>query len=81
MTLPRGATPVDFAYAVHSDIGDTCVAARVDNRLAPLSLPLTTGQTVEVITAPGARPNPGWLDFVVTARARAKIRHYLKDQQ
>jgi len=81
LTLPRGATPVDFAYAVHSDIGDTCVAARVDNRLAPLSLPLTTGQTVEVVTAPGARPNPGWLDFVVTARARAKIRHYLKDQQ
>ncbi|PQA41136.1 bifunctional GTP diphosphokinase/guanosine-3',5'-bis pyrophosphate 3'-pyrophosphohydrolase [Amnimonas aquatica] len=81
LTLPRGATPVDFAYAVHSDIGDTCVAARVDNRLAPLSLPLTTGQTVEIVTAPGARPNPGWLDFVVTSRARAKIRHYLKDQQ
>ncbi len=81
MTLPRGATPVDFAYAVHSDIGDTCVAARVDNRLAPLSLPLTTGQTVDIVTAPGARPNPGWLDFVVTGRARAKIRHYLKDQQ
>ncbi len=81
MTLPRGSTPVDFAYAVHSDIGDTCVAARVDNRLAPLSLPLTTGQTVEIVTAPGARPNPGWLDFVVTGRARAKIRHYLKDQQ
>lgn len=81
MTLPRGATPVDFAYAVHSDVGDTCVAARVDNRLAPLSLPLLTGQTVEIVTAPGARPNPGWLDFVVTSRARAKIRHFLKDQQ
>ncbi len=81
MTLPRGATPVDFAYAVHSDIGDTCVAARVDNRLAPLSLPLTTGQTVEIIAAPGARPNPSWLDFVITSKARAKIRHYLKDQQ
>ena len=81
MTLPRGATPVDFAYAVHSDVGDTCVAARVDNRLAPLSLPLMTGQTVEIVTAPGARPNPGWLDFVVTSRARAKIRHFLKDQQ
>lgn len=81
MTLPRGATPVDFAYAVHSDVGDTCVAARVDNRLAPLSLPLGNGQTVEIVTAPGARPNPAWLDFVVTSRARAKIRHYLKDQQ
>jgi guanosine-3',5'-bis(diphosphate) 3'-pyrophosphohydrolase len=81
MTLPRGATPVDFAYAVHSDIGDTCVAARIDNRLAPLSLPLTTGQTVEIIAAPGARPNPSWLDFVITSKARAKIRHYLKDQQ
>ena len=81
MTLPRGSTPVDFAYAVHSDVGDTCVAARVDNRLAPLSLPLLTGQTVEIVTAPGARPNPGWLDFVVTSRARAKIRHFLKDQQ
>lgn len=81
MTLPRGATPVDFAYAVHSDVGDTCVAARVDNRLAPLSLPLTTGQTVEIITAPGARPNPSWLDFVITSKARAKIRHFLKDQQ
>ena len=81
MTLPRGATPVDFAYAVHSDIGDTCVAARVDNRLAPLSLPLTTGQTVEIIAAPGARPNPSWLDFVITSKARAKIRHFLKDQQ
>ncbi|MEO6698130.1 MAG: bifunctional (p)ppGpp synthetase/guanosine-3',5'-bis(diphosphate) 3'-pyrophosphohydrolase [Paraperlucidibaca sp.] len=81
MTLPRGATPVDFAYAVHSDIGDTCVAARVDNRLAPLSLALTTGQTVEIIIAPGARPNPSWLDFVITSKARAKIRHFLKDQQ
>lgn len=81
MTLPRGATPVDFAYAVHSDIGDTCVAARIDNRLAPLSLPLTTGQTVEIIAAPGARPNPSWLDFVITSKARAKIRHFLKDQQ
>ena len=81
MTLPRGATSVDFAYAVHSDVGDTCVAARVDNRLAPLSLPLTTGQTVEIITAPGACPNPSWLDFVITSKARAKIRHFLKDQQ
>ncbi len=81
LTLPKGATPVDFAYAVHSDVGNSCVAARVDGRLAPLSLPLLTGQTVEVISAPGAMPNPHWLNFVITSKARANIRSYLKDQQ
>lgn len=81
LTLPQAATAVDFAYAVHSDVGNTCVAARIDNRLAPLSLPLQSGQTVEIITAPGARPNPTWLNFVVTSKARANIRHFLKDQQ
>ncbi len=81
LTLPVGATPVDFAYAVHTDIGNTCVAARVDNRLTPLSLTLTTGQTVEIVTAPGARPNPSWLNFVITSKARSSIRHFLKDQQ
>ncbi len=81
LTLPVGATAVDFAYAVHTDVGNTCVAARVDNRLAPLSLPLHTGQTVEIITAPGARPNPAWLNFVITSKARSSIRHFLKDQQ
>jgi len=80
-TLPMGATAVDFAYAVHTDVGNTCVAARVDNRLAPLSLPLTTGQTVDIVTAPGARPNPAWLNFVITSKARTNIRHFLKDQQ
>ncbi len=79
MELPRGATLVDFAYAVHSDIGDTCLAARVDKRLMPLRTPLQTGQTVDIITAPGARPNPAWLDFVVTAKARSAIRHALKN--
>ncbi len=78
MELPRGATAVDFAYAVHSDIGDSCIAAMVDHRLTPLRTPLDTGQTVEIITAPVARPNPAWLDFVVTAKARAAIRHSLK---
>ncbi|PWG64799.1 bifunctional GTP diphosphokinase/guanosine-3',5'-bis pyrophosphate 3'-pyrophosphohydrolase [Sediminicurvatus halobius] len=78
MELPKGATVVDFAYAVHSDIGDSCIAAMVDHRLAPLRTPLETGQTVEIITAPVARPNPAWLDFVVTAKARAAIRHSLK---
>ncbi|MDQ8038312.1 MAG: bifunctional GTP diphosphokinase/guanosine-3',5'-bis pyrophosphate 3'-pyrophosphohydrolase [Pedobacter sp.] len=81
LTLPVGATPVDFAYAVHTDVGNTCVAARVDNRLTPLSLALTTGQTVEIVTAPGARPNPAWLNFVITSKARTSIRHFLKDQQ
>jgi len=79
--LPAGATPVDFAYAIHSDIGNTCVAIRLDKRLAPLSTPLTSGQQVEVITAPGAQPNPAWLNFVVTGRARSRIKHYLKKQQ
>ena len=76
--LPRGATIVDFAYAIHSDVGNTCVAAKIDRRLAPLRTVLTTGQTVEAIITPTARPNPAWLNFVVTAKARASIRHYLK---
>jgi len=79
--LPRGATAVDFAYAIHSDVGNTCVGARVDRRLVPLRTPLATGQTVEVIITPTARPNPAWLNFVVTAKARASIRHYLKHLQ
>ncbi|AGM40390.1 (p)ppGpp synthetase I SpoT/RelA [Spiribacter salinus M19-40] len=78
MELPKGATVVDFAYAVHSDIGDACIAANIDHRLAPLRSPLETGQTVEIITAPVARPNPAWLDFAVTAKARTAIRHSLK---
>jgi len=78
MELPRGATVVDFAYAVHSDIGDSCIAAMIDHRLVPLRTVLNTGQTVEIITAPGARPNPAWLDFVVTAKARSAIRNFLK---
>jgi guanosine-3',5'-bis(diphosphate) 3'-pyrophosphohydrolase len=79
MKLPRGATAVDFAYTVHTDVGNTCVAAKIDRRLAPLRSPLSNGQTVEIITAPGARPNPAWLSFVVTGKARANIRHYLKN--
>ncbi len=79
--LPHGATAVDFAYAIHSDVGNTCVGAKIDRRLAPLRTPLTTGQTVEVIITPTARPNPAWLNFVVTAKARASIRHYLKHLQ
>ncbi len=79
--LPRGATAVDFAYAIHSDVGNTCVAVKIDRRLAPLSTVLQSGQTVEVITAATGRPNPNWLDFVVTGKARAAIRHYLKNQR
>lgn len=81
MELPKGATAVDFAYAVHSDIGDACIAANIDNRLAPLRTPLENGQTVEVIVSPIARPNPAWLDFVVTAKARTAIRQSLKRLQ
>jgi RelA/SpoT family (p)ppGpp synthetase len=75
--LPRGATVVDFAYAIHSDVGNTCVGAKVDFRFVPLRTHLITGQTVEVILSPTARPDPAWLSFVVTAKARASIRHYL----
>ncbi|HIP67140.1 MAG TPA: RelA/SpoT family protein [Chromatiales bacterium] len=78
MTLPRGATGVDFAYAVHTDIGDSCVAVRVDKKILPPSEILENGQTVEVITEPGAYPNPAWLNFIVTARARSSIRHRLR---
>jgi len=77
--LPRGAAIVDFAYAVHTDIGNSCVSARVDKCLAPLQTKLENGQTVEVITAEWARPNPLWLKFVVTAKARAAIRAYLRN--
>ncbi|MGG2143006.1 bifunctional GTP diphosphokinase/guanosine-3',5'-bis pyrophosphate 3'-pyrophosphohydrolase [Symbiopectobacterium sp. RP] len=77
--LPAGATPVDFSYAVHTDIGHACVGARVDRQPYPLSQSLSSGQTVEIITAPGARPNAAWLNFVVSSRARAKIRQMLKN--
>ncbi len=78
LRLPSGATVVDFAYAVHTDIGNRCVAAKVDRRLTPLRTVLRNGQTVEIITAKGAMPNPSWVNFVVTAKARGAIRHYLK---
>jgi len=77
--LPRGSTAVDFAYAVHTDVGNACVAAKIDRRLVPLRTPLENGQTVEIITSPSGRPNPAWLNFVMTAKARANVRHYLKN--
>ena len=79
MEMPRGATAVDFAYAVHTDIGNSCVAVKIDRRLAPLRTPLWNGQHVEIVTAPNARPNPAWLNFVITAKARSNIRHFLKN--
>jgi RelA/SpoT family (p)ppGpp synthetase len=78
LRLPRGATVVDFAYAVHTDVGNRCVAAKIDRRLTPLRTVLRNGQTVQIITAKGAQPNPSWVNFVVTAKARSAIRHYLK---
>ncbi|SMY37037.1 Guanosine-3',5'-bis(diphosphate) 3'-pyrophosphohydrolase [Photobacterium malacitanum] len=76
--LPVGATAVDFAYAVHTDIGNTCVGSRVDRQPYPLSKPLKNGQTIDIICAPGARPNAAWLNYVVTSRARTKVRQVLK---
>ena len=79
--LPRGSTVVDFAYAVHTDVGNTCVAARIDNRMSPLSSRLYNSQTIEVISSDVSRPHPSWLDFVITAKARTNIRHFLKSLQ
>jgi GTP pyrophosphokinase len=79
--LPRGATVVDFAYAVHTDVGNTCVAARIDYQMSPLSSRLYNGQTIEIICSEASRPHPSWLDFVNTAKARTNIRHFLKSLQ
>jgi GTP diphosphokinase / guanosine-3',5'-bis(diphosphate) 3'-diphosphatase len=81
LSLPRNATVLDFAYAVHTDVGDHAVAARVDKKLVPLRMRLASGQSVEIITAPSASPSPGWLEFVVSSKARTAIRHYLKHLQ
>ena len=78
MPLPKGATTVDFAYAVHTDVGNRCVAAKIDRGLVPLRTPLQNGQTVEIVTGRGARPNPNWLSFVRTAKARTAIRNHMK---
>jgi len=79
--LPAGSTPVDFAYGVHTQVGNTCVACRINDRPAPLSQPLESGQKVKVITSEKSQPNPNWLNFVITAKARSAIRHYLKNQR
>lgn len=80
IALPEGATPVDFAYAVHTEIGDSCVSAKVNQRIVPLRSPLITGQTVQIITSRRAQPNPAWLNFVVTAKARSALRRDLRDR-
>jgi guanosine-3',5'-bis(diphosphate) 3'-pyrophosphohydrolase len=79
--LPSGSTAVDFAYGVHTEIGNTCISCRINRRLAPLSTQLESGQTVEIITAKSAQPNVAWLSFAITGKARSNIRHYLKSKQ
>jgi len=81
LSLPRGATAVDFAYFVHTDIGNRCVAAKVNSELVPLRTELRNGDRVEIITASHAKPNPGWLQYVRTGKARSNIRHFLKTMQ
>lgn len=81
LALPRGSTAVDFAYAVHTDVGNSCVAVKINNELAPLRTEMHNGDNVEIITAPLANPNPAWLNYVVTGKARSHIRHYLKTLQ
>lgn len=81
ISLPSGATPVDFAYAVHTDVGNGCIACKINGQLASLSEPLQSGSKIKIITAKDAQPNPSWLNFVKTAKARSAIRHFLKYQQ
>jgi RelA/SpoT family (p)ppGpp synthetase len=81
MSLPRGATAVDFAYAVHTDIGNKCVAAKVNGELVPLRTELRNGERIEIITTGYAKPNPAWLQYVRTGKARSNIRHFLKTMQ
>ncbi|MCV6615659.1 MAG: bifunctional GTP diphosphokinase/guanosine-3',5'-bis pyrophosphate 3'-pyrophosphohydrolase [Cellvibrionaceae bacterium] len=81
ISLPAGATAVDFAYAVHTGVGHRCVACRINERLAPLSQPLKSGEKIKIITAAGAQPNPAWLNFATSGKARSSIRHFLKNQR
>jgi len=81
MPLPKGSTTIDFAYAVHTDIGNRCVAAKIDRGLVPLRTPLQNGQAVEIVTSRGAKPNPNWLTFVRTAKARTAIRNHMKSMR
>jgi GTP pyrophosphokinase len=78
VSLPRGATAVDFAYSIHTDVGNKCVAARINNEIQPLRTELKNGDMIEIVTGPVARPNPAWLSFVRTGKARSEIRHFLR---
>src|SRR6201991_2510519 len=81
IALPRGATPVDFAYAVHSQIGDTCVGAKINGRMLPLRTQLQNGDQVEIVTSKAQTPSPTWEDFVVTGKAKARIRRFIRMQR
>jgi GTP pyrophosphokinase len=81
IALPRGATPVDFAYAVHSEIGDTCVGCKINGKIMPLRSPLSNGDQVEIVTAKGGTPSPNWDSFVVTAKARSRLRRFVRSRQ
>ncbi len=79
--LPKGSTPVDFAYAIHTDVGNTCIACKIDKQFAPLSTKISNGMTIEIVTAPGSKPNPAWLSFAVSGKARANIRSFVKNMR
>jgi GTP pyrophosphokinase len=79
--LPRGATPIDFAYAIHTEVGRTCTGARINGRMVPLRTPIQNGDVVEVLTSPNAHPSRDWLNFIVTTKARSSIRHWVAEQQ
>jgi guanosine-3',5'-bis(diphosphate) 3'-pyrophosphohydrolase len=79
--LPRGATPIDFAYAIHSEVGDTCTGAKINGRIVPLRTEIQNGDVVEIMTTPNSKPSRDWLNYVVTAKARSRIRHWIAQQQ
>src|SRR6266536_3190286 len=79
--LPRGATPIDFAYAIHSEVGNTCTGARINNRMVPLRTQIQNGDVVEIITSSASHPSRDWLNFIVTSRARNRVRHWVAEQQ
>ena len=79
--LPRDATPVDFAYSIHTDVGHQCVGARVNGKMVPLRTRLRNGDIVEIVTTPGHKPSRDWLNFVVTSRARNKIKHFIHAEE
>ena len=81
MQLPRGATPVDFAYTIHSEVGNTCTGARINGRMIPLRTPIQNGDVVEILTSPNAHPSRDWLNFIVTSRAKNRVRHWVTEQQ